>query len=130
MSYKLLMAGTFPLLWLQGKWVRRTTPLLPEPSGDRERGNYQDAKLRILIAGDSAGAGVGVDTQEQALLGLLHSALEKKHSVYLELNAMTGLTSGEVLERMKGLNDSTFDVVIYSVGVNDVTGLTLSLIHI
>ena len=104
--------------------MRLRTPVLPEASGDRALGHEQEADYRILIAGDSAGAGVDVETQDQALLGLLHSRLAPTHSVYLELNAMTGLTSGEVLDRMRAVTQTTFDIVIYSVGVNDVTGFT------
>lgn len=58
-----------PALIIQGKKVKKNTPRLPEPEGVREGITGQGKKLSILILGDSAAAGVGVKTQEDALLG-------------------------------------------------------------
>ena len=78
--------------------------------------------LRILILGDSAAAGVGVAHQNQALLGQLIGNLTDDYCVFWELDAETGATTYQTftsLENKIGINQ--FDVVITSLGVNDVT---------
>ena len=64
-----------PLLLLQGRHVRRVTPTLPEPPGDRRGITGTGPELRLLILGDSAPADVGASHQSEALLGQLVSAL-------------------------------------------------------
>ncbi|MCL1065289.1 SGNH/GDSL hydrolase family protein [Shewanella olleyana] len=78
----------WPIYLLQAIWVKKTTLKLPEPKGLREgivRLNHADDSplsidtevvsssdfntLSILVIGDSAAAGVGVETQQQALTG-------------------------------------------------------------
>ena len=57
-----------PLLLVQGRWVRRRTPLLPEPPGPRAGVIGQGPVLRLLIVGDSSAAGVGVAHQAQQVI--------------------------------------------------------------
>ena len=66
MKHKLAAIGLAPLLILQGLYVRRVTPKLPEPLGKRSGVHGTGPRLRLLILGDSAAAGVGVSTQSQA----------------------------------------------------------------
>lgn len=114
-----------PVLWLQGRYVRRVTPSLPEPIGARMGCNGPDQQpLRLLILGDSAAAGVGVDHQQQALSGQLVQQLATQHQVHWQLIATTGHTLQQTLAAVADLNDTTFDVIVISIGVNDVTGLT------
>lgn len=122
--YPVLFASLSPLLWLQGKWVRYRTESLPEPEGNRLLTSAGTPTKRILIAGDSAAAGVGVHTQDEALLGLVHGGLNETFCIQSELVAETGLKSPEVLQRMHEQAQKGFDLVVFSVGVNDVTGLT------
>ena len=58
---KLILA---PVLIYQGKQVSKDTPRLPEAPGLRKgiHGNGEK-QIRLLILGDSAAAGVGVDEQ-------------------------------------------------------------------
>lgn len=65
-----------PALVLQGWRVKKNTPRLPEPEGRREGQSGSGQALSILIAGDSAAAGVGVATQEDALLGAVLKELQ------------------------------------------------------
>ena len=60
-----LNAPLAPLLWAQGVHTRRKTVVLPEPPGPRSGRTGSGSMLRLLIAGDSAAAGVGVDHQDQ-----------------------------------------------------------------
>jgi len=115
---RLLLA---PVLIGQGRWVRRVTPKLPEPSGERHGDVGSGPVLRLLILGDSAAAGVGVTDQRDALSGQLLRALSARYRVIWKLEARTGRTTDELLRLLEGMPAEPFDVVVTSVGVNDVT---------
>lgn len=112
-----------PLLWLQGRHVRRVTPRLPEPPGLRQGTAGRGPLLRVLIAGDSAAAGVGAPSQHEALSGQLVSRLSQHHTVQWCLMAVNGLDSPGLLRLLEETPVDRFDVVVLSIGVNDVTGL-------
>jgi hypothetical protein len=69
MLYQLTTLALGPLLLAQGLYVRRKTPLLPEPPGARSGFAGTGRLLRVLILGDSAAAGVGAASQLSALSG-------------------------------------------------------------
>ena len=118
-----LMGSLAPLLWLQGVHTRRKTVVLPEPPGPRSGRIGSGPMLRVLIAGDSAAAGVGVDHQDQALSGQLKTLLEPHFDLHWELIARTGRTTADLLGCLQAEPPRPFDVVVLSLGVNDVTGL-------
>lgn len=111
-----------PLLLLQARRVRRRMPRLPEPEGARSGRMGRGPTLRLLLAGDSAAAGVGAATQDVALAGRLVERLAGELSVQWRLSARTGLTTEQIAARLAGEADARFDVAVLSVGVNDVTG--------
>lgn len=111
-----------PLLLGQGAYTRAVTPRLAEPQGPRAGREGRGPVLRLLIAGDSAGAGVGVDDQREALSGRLVAALAPHFDLHWQLVAQTGYTTLDLLERLQREPAQPFDVVILSLGVNDVTG--------
>lgn len=136
-----------PMIVWQGRQVRQQTLRLPEPTGDRsghvsmgggcsglDLAASEAPPLRLLILGDSAAAGVGSSDQERALCGQLVARLAGHCNVQFRLQARTGFTIEDVLlclEEMatepceQTLREQTlFDVVLVSVGVNDVTALT------
>lgn len=151
-----------PLYLYQGRKVKRDTVRLPEPSGERmgcvtlhhhledtidqqpEQTQLSTAELysavgltgqnifNVMIIGDSAAAGVGSQTQTDALAGQLIPALQQQlstndslHSRFDRLNwslqATTGHTSFDILRQLYVLAPSSqpVDVMIISVGVND-----------
>jgi lysophospholipase L1-like esterase len=110
-----------PLLIAQGLYVRHVTPRLPEPSGERSGVYGSGPLLRLMILGDSAAAGVGVSTQDQALAGQLLQVLGADFQVSWKLIAQKGHKVGDVLAELTAAFPETFDVVITSIGVNDVT---------
>lgn len=112
----------WPLLLVQGRQVRRTVPELPEPAGAREGESGSGMYLRLLIVGDSAAAGVGATTQDEALAGQLAAALAPTFRLRWKLLAFTGATTADMLTRLRQTPAEAFDVVITSLGVNDVTG--------
>jgi lysophospholipase L1-like esterase len=118
-----LIAPLAPLLWAQGAQTRRKTVVLPEPPGPRSGRAGSGVMLRLLIAGDSAAAGVGVDHQEAALSGQLQALLAPRFDLHWELLARTGHTTADLLGCLQAEPPRPFDVVVLSLGVNDVTGL-------
>ena len=111
-----------PVLLAQGRHVRRTVAVLPEPGGVREGTGGSGPLLRLLFVGDSAAAGVGAPTQDQALSGRLVAGLAEAFHVRWKLIAFTGATTADLLRRLKHEPAEAFDVVVTSLGVNDVTG--------
>lgn len=122
MKHTLATVGLGPLLLLQGLYVRRVTPRLPEPAGPRRGEAGQGAPLRLLVTGDSAAAGVGAAHQDEALAGQLVAALAPHFRVRWALEAQTGRTTADALAHLQALPGEEFDVVVTSLGVNDVTG--------
>lgn len=122
MIYRVAMMVLAPVFLVQGMWVRHVTPRLPEPDGAREGVWGSGPELRLLILGDSAAAGVGVESQAEALSGKLVASLGEFYRVTWKLLATTGHDSAEVLARLQSEPAEPFDVVVMSVGVNDVTG--------
>lgn len=122
----LIKIALAPILLLQGVYVRRVTPKLPEPSGERSGVLGSGPHLRLLILGDSAAAGVGVNQQSDALSGQLVSNLANDYRVSWKLLAQSGLNTPEVLALVESTATEPFDAVLVSVGVNDVTGCRVS----
>ena len=121
---KILTIALLPSLLIQGYFVKKNTLRLPEPKGQR-KGTTNSGKptLSILIVGDSAAAGVGVEHQQDALLGSILNELQHDFNLSYQLEAKTGDTTLNVLKRIRRLENKAFNIVITSVGVNDVTKL-------
>lgn len=111
-----------PILLAQGRHVRRTVPELPEPKGPRAGVGGTGPLLRLLVVGDSAAAGVGAPTQDEALSGQLAVALAPTFQLHWKLLAFTGATTVDMLDRLHLEPAAHYDVVVTSLGVNDVTG--------
>ena len=130
-----------PVYLYQGRKIKRETVRLPEPNGERhgmvELSKADDGlsfksqeTLNLMVVGDSAAAGVGSQTQQEALVGKMIPILEQNaviRSNFAQLNwslqATTGHTSFDILRRLYVLPtpDQPIDVMLLSVGVNDTT---------
>jgi lysophospholipase L1-like esterase len=110
-----------PLLIAQALYVRQKALNLPEPPGPRQGHTGTGRALRLLITGDSSGAGVGATAQARALSGCLVDALASDHQVTWQLEARTGDTTRATLARLPALPAAPFDVAVLALGVNDVT---------
>jgi len=112
-----------PLLVAQALRTRARVPRLPEAAGARcgvhGRGRR---RLRLLIAGDSSAAGVGVVTQDAALSGQLLPLLAKGcgAQVHWTLCARSGLTTAQTLELLRDAALPVIDLAVVVTGVNDV----------
>jgi lysophospholipase L1-like esterase len=111
-----------PVLLAQGRRVRRVTPVLPEPDGPREGVEGTGPPLRVLVVGDSAGAGLGARSQAEALTGRIVAALRESHRVEYRLVARTGATTASTIRHLERIEAFATDAVVTSLGVNDVTG--------
>ena len=80
-----------PALLIQGYEVKKNTLRLPEPDGNRQGTIGAGNPLSILILGDSAAAGVGVQIQEDALLGLVLKQLKNQYEVHYMFRGHNGL---------------------------------------
>ncbi|MEL6837957.1 MAG: SGNH/GDSL hydrolase family protein [Pseudomonadota bacterium] len=110
-----------PVLLVQALYLRKTVLRLPEPAGARNGTVGAGPALRLLILGDSSAAGVGVDHQDDALLGQVVRRLIPHVGVEYKLLAVTGSRTGDVLAWLDDLPRVDFDVVVVALGVNDVT---------
>jgi lysophospholipase L1-like esterase len=111
-----------PLLMLQGRLIRRAATGLPEPSGARMGDTGRGSVLRVLILGDSAAAGVGVSSQDEALSGQLVAELALTHRVSWSLIAKSGATTAGTTRHLMRCPAQQFDTVVVSLGGNDVAG--------
>lgn len=80
MWLKLSTFFLLPVLFIQGHKVRKNTPRLAEAKGEREGRTGQGKPLSLLILGDSAAAGVGVENQKDALSGAIIQELQNEFS--------------------------------------------------
>lgn len=123
MRSRLLALMLLPLLWVQGRQVRRRTPRLPEAGGKRQGKCGDGPPLTLWIVGDSAAAGVGVKTQAEALSGQLTALLQPRNEVCWQCHATTGHCAADTATRLSELPAENVDVMVCSVGVNDAVGL-------
>ncbi len=117
------VAGFFlgPLFFLQGRKVRKSTPILPEPEGDRTGTAGSGRPLKLLVLGDSAAAGVGVSEIRDSLVGQLSNQLGSTFLIQWSLIAKTGATTPSTLRYLRKIEPGEFDICVTSLGVNDVT---------
>lgn len=120
--HQLAALALAPLLVWQGAGVRRRTPKLPEPPGERRGTIGAGPPLRLLVLGDSAAAGVGAGSQAEALLGQLSARLAERHTVHFQLLARTGARSRHAAGWIEEDTSIAPDLAVISLGVNDVTG--------
>ena len=119
-----------PVLVAQAVATRKRTPALPEAAGPREgRLGSGPHALRVLIAGDSSAAGVGVRSQDEAFAGHFTRALHRRSRRALRwwLRARSGLTTQQVHQMLRLAPLPVADVAIVLSGVNDVINLVAPL---
>ncbi|MAA64314.1 MAG: lipase [Alteromonadaceae bacterium] len=129
MLHNIMLLTLAPALLYQGKRVRATTPRLPEASGPRAGQAGKGPSLHLLILGDSAAAGVGAKDQSIALSGQLVDRLSQHYQVHWTLEALTGRKVADYLPPPDATTETAAshlpscdaDIVVVSLGVNDVT---------
>lgn len=124
-----LFWGLMPLAAPQGLHLKRTAPRFAPAPGPREGRIGAGAPLHLLAVGDSVIDGVGCPSVEQALTG--HFAREVaavfEREVHWRALGRTGACVRELGEHvLPEVPAGRWDLVLVSVGVNDVSGLTRS----
>ena len=123
LTVKLMLS---PVLLAQAITTRARLPRLPEPAGARQGVAGKGQPLRLLLAGDSSAAGVGVARQRDALAHRLSANLARALQVRVSwhLLARSGLTTAQtlalLLEEGVGQQHLDADVAVVVTGVNDV----------
>jgi len=123
---RLAMLPPAPLLIAQGRRLRRDTPRLPDAALPWSGTLAGPDPLRLLVLGDSTAAGVGADTQDEALPGNLARELAARSGRGVEWRAIgrNGATSRDlVTDYLDDATAESFDVVMLSIGANDALGL-------
>ncbi|MEM8775678.1 MAG: SGNH/GDSL hydrolase family protein [Pseudomonadota bacterium] len=108
-----------PVLVPQALWVKFRAAQLSEAAGPRQGRQGEGPRLRVLIVGDSSGAGVGVAEQKIALSGRLAAHLSQEFDVSWRLEARCGATTTTILNRLEDMEAEPFDIAVIAVGVND-----------
>jgi lysophospholipase L1-like esterase len=116
-----------PVLIAQGLYLRQTMPVLPEAEGDRSgvcsHVRHTKGSIRLIVVGDSSGAGVGVKHQHQALAQPLAEALSHglHRAVQWQLVAQSGWSTRAATQALLHLDPAPrADIAVTVLGVNDV----------
>lgn len=118
-----------PLMLPQALWLKRAAPRAAAAEGPREgqTGELGAPRLRLLALGDSPFEGVGIARIADTLPVRLAQRIADAQQVRVDWNilAKNGATARSLRERLLPTSEpEPFDLILVSVGVNDVTGLT------
>jgi lysophospholipase L1-like esterase len=116
-----------PVSMVQGLWLRRMATRLPGAGGLRQGSTGEGNTLNLLAIGDSIIDGVGTDHIDESLPVQYARALaeEMRCCVHWRVEGETGFDIDDVFDRLESMNSAMQpDLVLISVGVNDVTGLS------
>lgn len=117
-----------PLMVLQGRRVRRQTPMLPEAGGPTAgQTSGSGAPLRLLVLGESTAAGCGVSSHADAMAGQLAAALTTQlgRPVAWRVVGRNGVTAKVTRQSLLPLVPlEPVDLAVIVLGVNDTKNLT------
>lgn len=123
----LLAFACIPYLYFAVKKLRKTIPVLPNADDlQGQIGNHHITKT-LLFLGESAIAGVGVQSNNDALAGQLSDRLSIMYNcnIHWEVLAHTGYDSQQVIDvLLPQLKNQQYDLILIQLCVND----TLKLI--
>lgn len=119
----ILTIPLLPLMYLQGRRIKRSVPRLPEAEGDTGFCSVSSKKvLRMLTIGESTIAGVGVRTHQEGFTGSLAGELaaELKTNIDWKVYAKSGYTAKKIREKIIGLiTEKSIDFIVIGLGGND-----------
>ncbi|KGL64260.1 SGNH/GDSL hydrolase family protein [Polaribacter sp. Hel1_85] len=112
-----------PLLYFEGKNIRKKVPKLPEAKKPKGfvNGNFNKT-LNILSIGESTIAGVGVDDHKNGFTGALATTLSKKlkSNINWKVYAKSGYTVKQLTKKIiPNIEEFTTDIIIVGIGGND-----------
>jgi len=115
-----------PVSAVQGLWLRKNAIRLPEASGNKAGVCGRGKSLHLLALGDSIIAGVGITTVAGSMPVQFAKSLAraKQCSVHWRVNGRNGADVAHLLAHVNDFSDQKADILLISIGVNDVTGLS------
>lgn len=116
-----------PISALQGLRLRARAVRLPEASGDKTGVYGRGEPLHLLAMGDSIIAGVGTGTVVRSMPVQFARVLAESRacSVHWRIEGSNGADISDLRERIRRFDGQhKADIVLISIGVNDVTGLS------
>lgn len=119
--------SSLPVAAAEGLWLRRSALRLPEASGARRGVAGSGPGLHLLALGDSIIAGVGTGTMDRSLPVQFANALAgiRGCAVHWRAEGANGADITDLRACIGNLpGDCEADLILISIGVNDVTGLS------
>ncbi|WP_088323249.1 SGNH/GDSL hydrolase family protein [Polaribacter tangerinus] len=119
----LIALPLFPIVYFQGKNIRKNVPRLPpakKPKGFVNN-SYKNT-LQVLCIGESTIAGVGVDTHKNGFSGAFAKRLSTllQHNIKWVVYAKSGYTASKIAQKtMVNLPTISVDVIVIGLGGND-----------
>lgn len=118
----LLCIPLLPILFVQGKMLKRKIPVLPEAEKNRTGSIGDGDTFNLVTIGESTVAGVGVDNHEQGLTGniakTLHELTGKR--ITWDVVANTGYSAEIVNKKLIPLLPlKPIDLIVIGLGAND-----------
>ena len=120
------MIPAAPVLIGQARQLRRDTPRLPDAAQPWQGTLTGPDPLRLLVIGDSTAAGVGAETQDDALPGNLARELSARtgRGVQWHATGRNGATARDLItDYLDAATGETYDIVFLTIGANDALGL-------
>jgi len=117
----------FPIAGVQGLILRKSAMKLPPPPTEASGSCGHGRVINLLALGDSIIAGVGASDQKQTLALQLAEELSSTTGMRVDwhVDGENGANLASLLVRLLAIEpEMPADVILLSIGVNDVTGLT------
>lgn len=112
-----------PIIYLQGKNIRKNVPSLPEATGTTGlTANDFTSTLHLLTLGESTIAGVGVATHKDGFTGVLATYLSHHLSCNVDwkVYARSGYTASKMSDKLVSkIEVDQVDIIVIGVGGND-----------
>ena len=116
-----------PLMYLQGKRIRKFVPELPEAEEPKGQVEFQsNSCLNIISMGESTIAGIGVKRHEEGFTGTLAKQLSTLYSASVSWNvyAKSGFTAKETETKLlPQITEQHLDIIVIGLGGNDALSL-------
>lgn len=115
-----------PVLLVQSRRMRSTIPRLPDAALPWTGSVAGSRPVRLLVLGDSTAAGVGAETQADALSGNLARTIRDRFGRGTSWRAVgrNGATARDIItDYLSEATDAEADLVFLTIGANDALGL-------
>lgn len=116
-----------PIMYWQGKRIRKNVPKLPEASGSTGiAGEEHLPIIHLLLLGESTIAGVGVATHEEGFAGTLAKELSRLYSAQIvwTVQARSGYTLQKLRKKiLPKLAHHRAELIVIGTGANDAFSL-------